>query len=108
MKYTITKAPQGGYVIEKQREHWPDRELEAVAPDMASVGDYFHGTQNYIGITRKRVSALLAARELVKCFGTYQQIKNKVSCIKMVRLASGCGLKEAKEAVEQAIEERDS
>lgn len=103
MNYYITEACTGGYSIESQPEHYEDRKLEAVAKTREEIGDYFRSANGY---TVSRPSVDEAAEAIGDCFDRYQEISNKIYFIKAIRLASGAGLKEAKDAAERVIAKR--
>jgi len=100
MKYIIEQGARSGYAIFEQLASYDDQQLLAVALTKQDIADFFGDGG------RPRPTALKLAQDLAKCFRPDQDMCNKISMIKLVRDATDCGLKEAKEAVEQAMDAR--
>jgi ribosomal protein L7/L12 len=102
MDYIIkaTKSDKGYAIYTRDKYDSPEGELAAVAYTMQDVGAFFgHTSLDQRPVPNER----RFAEDVVNCFSDQTHITKKISMIKVVRNVTGCGLKEAKEAVEDAI-----
>jgi ribosomal protein L7/L12 len=102
--YTITETKSNnGYAVFSHSYSGDDGgTLVAVAKTKQELAEFFGD------VYPQRVwpAPETVSQELAACFSEAIHMRSKISMIKLVRNATLCGLKEAKDAVEAAIEKR--
>lgn len=101
--FTIEQGKLGGAVLMEQADRWDDKTIMFAGSSITDV--VRHMDPAYVP-AKPRPTADYIATALVDCFEEAYHITRKINMIKTVRNAADCGLREAKEAVEDAIRKR--
>lgn len=100
MRYVIEEAPRGGFIVTKQEKHYLEAMPYAAGSTLDEVLARIQG-----GPMRQKVQGLSEwARDIVAIHNGPETTARKVSMIRLLHSITGVGLKEAKDAIEAALD----
>lgn len=101
MKYTLTEATNGGWAVHKRSDSISKKKLVAVGPNLAEACAMLTATAK--GVSTPRHYTLAEYAKMIVDVDTYGNSPRKINMIKLLRAITNCGLKEAKDAIEEAL-----